>query len=144
MSVNGLRRQLTIDDQQLTFGLFQRHKSLSYGISEKSDGSMKLQGSDVMAAKNRSKFFKSHDIRTGQNITPLQSHSATIAKITSDDNHQPSADGLITDVPDISLTVTVADCFPVYFYNPKTSAIGLAHCGWRGIVAGLPSKMAGR
>ena len=44
------------------------------------------------------------------------------------------------------LTVTVADCFPVYFYDPKTKTIGIAHSGWRGTVgniAGITIKAMG-
>jgi YfiH family protein len=30
-----------------------------------------------------------------------------------------------------------ADCTPVWFYDPIQRAIGLAHAGWRGTVAGI-------
>jgi YfiH family protein len=29
--------------------------------------------------------------------------------------------------------VTIADCFPVFMYNPAQKSIALAHAGWRGI-----------
>ncbi|NDJ86382.1 MAG: peptidoglycan editing factor PgeF [Chloroflexi bacterium] len=46
------------------------------------------------------------------------------------------ADGMITDRTDIALSMRFADCVPVLFYDPQHHAIGLAHAGWRGTVAG--------
>ena len=47
------------------------------------------------------------------------------------------ADGHVTAEPGIMLTVTVADCIPVYLVDPVTKAIGLLHSGWRGTAAGM-------
>ena len=47
----------------------------------------------------------------------------------------PGADALITDEPDVLLTMFFADCVPLYFYDPDTNALGLAHAGWKGTVA---------
>lgn len=41
-------------------------------------------------------------------------------------------DGLITDIPGVTLIATFADCVPLYFVDPVHHAIGLAHSGWRG------------
>ena len=51
-----------------------------------------------------------------------------------------SADACITDRPGVPLVLTVADCVPVLFHDPKTSSIGLAHAGWRGTVAGIVTE----
>jgi YfiH family protein len=44
------------------------------------------------------------------------------------------ADGMVTNRPDMPLTMRFADCTPVLFYDPVRRAIGLAHAGWRGTV----------
>ncbi len=46
-------------------------------------------------------------------------------------------DGHVTDEPGIMLSVTVADCIPVYLLDPVTRAVGLLHSGWRGTAAGM-------
>ena len=46
-----------------------------------------------------------------------------------------TADGLITDNPEIILTLKVADCVPVYLSSSKI--IGLIHSGWRGTAGGI-------
>lgn len=43
-------------------------------------------------------------------------------------------DGLITNIPGVTLVATFADCVPLYFVDKAHKAIGLAHSGWRGTV----------
>ena len=50
-------------------------------------------------------------------------------------------DGLVTDEPGIILSTFYADCVPLYFVDPVHRAIGLAHSGWRGTVAGMGACM---
>lgn len=47
------------------------------------------------------------------------------------------ADAAITNISNVPLSLTVADCVPVFFYDPVRRCIGLAHAGWRGTVAGI-------
>jgi hypothetical protein len=42
------------------------------------------------------------------------------------------ADGLVTDRRDLLLTVTVADCLPIFLADRRTGAFGLVHSGWKG------------
>lgn len=43
-------------------------------------------------------------------------------------------DGMITNVPGVTLATFYADCVPLYFVDPVKKAIGLSHSGWRGTV----------
>jgi len=43
-------------------------------------------------------------------------------------------DGFITNQRGIMLCAQFADCVPLYFYDPVTGVIGLAHAGWKGTV----------
>ncbi|HEY7611411.1 MAG TPA: polyphenol oxidase family protein [Gemmatimonadales bacterium] len=45
-------------------------------------------------------------------------------------------DGWVTTVPGVLLTVTVADCIPVYLAAPG-HGVALLHAGWRGTAAGI-------
>ena len=47
------------------------------------------------------------------------------------------ADGLASDEAGILLTVTTADCVPVYLLDPDSGSLALLHAGWRGSVAGI-------
>ncbi len=46
-------------------------------------------------------------------------------------------DAHLTAVPGLLLTVSVADCVPVYLADPDRRVIGLLHAGWRGVAAGI-------
>ena len=47
------------------------------------------------------------------------------------------ADGLASDGAGVLLTVTTADCVPVYLLDSDSRAIALLHAGWRGAVEGI-------
>lgn len=51
------------------------------------------------------------------------------------------ADGLVTDMPDVPLSMRFADCVPLLFFDPVQGVIGMAHAGWRGTVAGVGAKV---
>jgi len=50
-----------------------------------------------------------------------------------------AGDAMITDQKGIGLLIRQADCQAVLLYDPATPAVGIAHCGWRGSVAGICS-----
>lgn len=47
------------------------------------------------------------------------------------------ADGHVASERGVLLTVTLADCVPVYLAHPGRRVVCLLHAGWRGIVAGI-------
>lgn len=49
-------------------------------------------------------------------------------------------DALITREKAVPLMLFFADCVPVVFADPVTGAVGAAHAGWRGSVAGIAAK----
>ena len=49
-------------------------------------------------------------------------------------------DALITKEKAVPLMLFFADCVPVIFADPITGAVGAAHAGWRGSVAGIAAK----
>ena len=49
-------------------------------------------------------------------------------------------DGLVPDIPGVSLVVFGADCLPVLFYDPVRRVAAAAHAGWRGTAAGIVER----
>lgn len=49
-------------------------------------------------------------------------------------------DGHATALTGVMLTVTIADCIPVYLIAPERRAIALLHSGWRGTAAGILAR----
>jgi YfiH family protein len=52
-------------------------------------------------------------------------------------------DGHATNDRGVLLTVTVADCIPVYLAVPQQGTIALVHAGWRGSAAGILEQCVG-
>jgi len=45
-----------------------------------------------------------------------------------------NADGLVTNLRGIGLSILGADCAPILFYDNKSKTIGACHAGWRGAI----------
>ena len=67
---------------------------------------------------------------------PLQIHSTNVLFINSSGEFK-NYDGLITDNPNIILSLQTADCIPIFLYDMVTGLRGLVHAGWRGVVGGI-------
>ncbi|MGG1661671.1 peptidoglycan editing factor PgeF [Brevibacillus sp. NRS-1366] len=52
-----------------------------------------------------------------------------------------AADGLFTEQKGVLLTSFYADCVPLFFLDPVSGAIGLAHAGWKGTVHRIAEEM---
>jgi polyphenol oxidase len=46
-------------------------------------------------------------------------------------------DGHLTGEAGVLLTVTVADCVPIYLVDRRRRSLGLLHAGWKGVAAGM-------
>lgn len=94
---------------------------------------------------NRKTFFKKQNLSGRKVYSAELVHGVRVHRISSGDENiiLAQTDALITGEKNVILTVTVADCFPVYFFDPIKLIIGIAHCGWRGIVGNLASKTIG-
>lgn len=71
-----------------------------------------------------------------------QPHGAGVVTVTEPGEHAGAdADAAVTAVPGAVLAVQVADCAPVVLV--ADGVVGVAHAGWRGLVAGvLPATVA--
>jgi YfiH family protein len=49
-------------------------------------------------------------------------------------------DALVTNIPGPGLMIQQADCQAVMLFDPVNIAVGIAHAGWRGSVAGILPK----
>jgi YfiH family protein len=62
-----------------------------------------------------------------------QTHSQNVAVVNDD---APlvfeNTDGLVTRQRDVILSVTVADCLPVFLFDTDSGAFGVVHSGWKG------------
>lgn len=100
-------------------------------------------------AKNQNLVLNLFKIQPKYLIRVKQVHEAKVLKVNRaflDEQIRSypalvEADVLVTAIPSIALMVLVADCLPVFAFDPVHRAIGLAHAGWRGTVQYASVKM---
>jgi len=99
--------------------------------------------SDISAIMSTDNFL-SYRNSTAENLgynteslaIPQQTHSTNVLFVNSSGEFE-NCDGLITDNPNIILSLQTADCIPIFLYDVITGLRGLVHAGWRGVVGGI-------
>lgn len=78
-------------------------------------------------------------------VLSAQTHTSNVRIVTEADagkgiiteRDYSDVDGLITNVPGLTLVTQFADCVGLLFYDPIKKVIAASHAGWRGTVAGI-------
>ncbi|MCT2538047.1 peptidoglycan editing factor PgeF [Aquibacillus koreensis] len=130
-------------NEQLIAGITTRHG----GVSSAPFRSMNLgfhvpdNHEDVLV--NRQIISRQLQIPLEKWVMGQQTHGTSVAIVSDQDAGRGAknqidsisgVDGLITNEKGLLCTAMFADCVPVYFFDPKTGWIGIAHAGWRGTV----------
>ncbi len=113
------------------------------GVSRGPYASMNLAehvGDDLSAVTtNREIFFRQSgftDIHYCEQV-----HSACVIDVDHTPGvvfkQHPEADALISAQSGVPLGIFTADCVPIFILDVATPAVGIAHAGWRGTLAGI-------
>ncbi|MDR0706250.1 MAG: polyphenol oxidase family protein, partial [Treponema sp.] len=106
---------------------------ISCALSARSAGDM-----DVRKTERRDAFLQRIGADPSKTYACSQTHSHNVA--IADCGHSGGilydADGLASGVSggaaNVYLSVTVADCLPVYMFDMETGAFSVVHSGWKG------------
>ena len=96
-------------------------------------------GDDLAAVEeNHRRALGSLGLIPGKVVSPYQVHGARVGVVGQAHlgTVQPATDALVTGVPSVPLLMRFGDCAPILFFDPVQRVIGVAHAGWRGVVAG--------
>ncbi|MDO8592427.1 MAG: peptidoglycan editing factor PgeF [bacterium] len=121
---------------------FNNNPQIIAGLSEWPDRSMvwwnRLPVDEAVLA-NRDGYFKKQGIDPARVAAGGIAHGTNVAVVGELDagKYLMNTDALITNAPNLFLSITIADCLPVYFYDAAAKGVGLAHAGWRGLIGGL-------
>jgi len=96
----------------------------------------KLAGQLMISLENWVSGEQVHDTMV-KNITEIDKGKGAVSYESS----IAGTDGLITNRKGILCTAFFADCVPLYFFDPVTGYIGIAHAGWKGTVGRIAEKM---
>ena len=98
------------------------------------------RGGGAGAAGDESLERRRQKLMNGRWTWLSQVHGADVVFITEPGGCAGAvADGAVTAVPDAVLALHTADCAPVVVVG--NGALGVAHAGWRGIVAGVIERV---
>lgn len=93
---------------------------------------------------------KATGIAPEQIVRPRLNNGDLVARVFASDagkgvlkppGHLYGVDAVYTNAPNIYIAITTADCYPLILYDRRRLAVGIAHCGWRGIVRHLDEKL---
>ncbi|MCR4953375.1 MAG: polyphenol oxidase family protein [Treponema sp.] len=118
----------------LRFNFFKDGKPLENspfcGMSVRSAGSMRFRWNEQNL--NRDAFLKG----IARTITPVPVeliHSRLVYDVKeAGQTSGLQGDGIITTNKSLMPVVTVADCMPIYLYEPESGVFGIVHSGWKG------------
>lgn len=108
------------------------------GVSEGSYASMNLgfaAGDDAARVAENRRRVAQH--LPGAPAWLRQVHGANVVTLVERPGAVPIADAAVTRTRALPLVVLVADCLPVLLADRAGTTVGVAHAGWRGVVAGV-------
>jgi YfiH family protein len=88
--------------------------------------------------ENRKRFFEAAEIPPAKVAEVNQVHGVEIIEAAAlPDEGQVKADGIMTNEPEVLLTIRTADCVPVLLVDPAHRAVAAVHAGRTGTAAGV-------
>ena len=97
--------------------------------------------------ENYRRFFQAAGADLTQVAMSNQVHGDVVRPVTSADRKRDlydpegyEADGLVTDLPGVSLVIFGADCLPILLYDPVRRVVAAVHAGWRGTALGIVER----
>lgn len=115
---------------------------VSTGIYESMNLTFTREDNPDNVRKNFEIIGNAMGIKTCDMVYSMQTHTTNVMEVGEahkgmgviKERDFSDIDGLVTNVPGITLVTSYADCVPLYMVDPVKHAIGLSHSGWRGTV----------
>ncbi|MBI2620334.1 MAG: peptidoglycan editing factor PgeF [Ignavibacteriales bacterium] len=137
------------DSMLIRPGIFNSFPELRCAISTRSGGvspsplglnmSYRVGDEASNVDENRRRFFQALGVSAERLAVPQQCHSARVLLADTPGTFD-AVDGLVTDRSDLWLSVSVADCVPVFLFDVKKKAVAGIHAGWRGSAADIVGR----
>lgn len=124
------------------FDLFKKYSDLLTAFSQKNDGPMKLTDNSELAEKitpNRNNYFLKNNIDPAKVVSAEIVHGSKVAIVDEKDCGKiiSGTDGLLSREKNLFLSITSADCLPVFLFDPEKEVIGIVHAGWRSLAENI-------
>ena len=130
-----LHPKLELSD--ITYGFFTRNGGYSQSPYNSLNCSFNVEDNESDVKKNLK--LVCNELGLQKLIRLNQIHSSKVFVVNSKDDQSSNieADGLVTKLKGIGLSILGADCAPILFYDKISKIIGACHTGWRGAINGI-------
>lgn len=118
-------------------GFFTRQGGVSTGYYDSLNCSFSSD-SPALVRENRARVATALNVAPASLLGLKQVHGNAVVTVETAwaEGAGPAADALVTRQPGLALGIITADCAPVLFRG-ENGAVGAAHAGWRGALAGI-------
>ncbi|MBI3590260.1 MAG: peptidoglycan editing factor PgeF [Candidatus Melainabacteria bacterium] len=93
--------------------------------------------------KNREILCKNFDLNYENLVVLPIAHTDNVLVLENEknENQKPGHwDAVITQLTNVPILITAADCVPILLYSPEKKVLGLVHAGWKGTAAQIVEK----
>lgn len=101
-------------------------------LTLRSASSMRFRWNEENPA--REKILQNIEEKYLRKFVPVElNHTQTVYDVKNEeDSFRKIGDGIITTNENLIPVITVADCVPIYFFEPNHNVFGIVHSGWKG------------
>ena len=126
-----------LEFKDLSYGFFTRKGGCSKPPFDSLNCSFNVEDNKDDVVKNLNLVCS--QLKLEKLIKLNQIHSSKVFIIHNKDNimNNIQADGLVTKLKGVGLSILGADCAPILFYDKISEIIGACHAGWRGTINGI-------
>lgn len=110
---------------------------VSQGLYQSLNTNLKSTDKKENISQNLDIIAKHYQLQQQNMILCRQGVTNHVEFVTEPSLAKISADGMVTNKPDLILGIRTADCAPVLFFDEVDGIIGAAHAGWRGALRGV-------
>jgi hypothetical protein len=125
-----------------SYGMFDRHGGVSRALYASLNVGHNVGDREEDVRENRKMVKKS--LAVAHLLSAKQIHDTGIYCLTeplAEDREVEGFDALITNLPGAGLMIQQADCQAVLLFDPKKEVIAAVHCGWRGSVQWILTRV---
>lgn len=131
-------------DRRIAHGVFTRHGGFSRGAFQSLNTSYGVGDRTERVERNRRKLHQVLDTRAL--AFARQVHGTGVRVVTADNraafchHPPPTADALVTATKGVFLGIQVADCQPIFLWDPVRAVVANVHSGWRGSIQNIVGR----
>ncbi len=126
-----------LDFSDINYGFFTRNGGYSKSPYDSLNCSFNVK--DNKSDVNKNLTLVSNELNLKNLVTLNQIHSSKVVVVNDKNYHinDMRADGLVTRLKGVGLSILGADCASILFYDDISKIIGACHAGWRGALNGI-------